>query len=221
MLKQFIRFTNVDYCLPDQEDCLEPEVVSECSSQEVYYMPAKSDDVINFIVDRDQTQGFSYESVKVALVNCGIVTHYDIGIVTEADSQIYVSVTMPEDLQDCDYQLVLYLRFTLYVSAFTPESSEGECDGVVTIGIFGDPLGSFSYSIDGITYQESPTFENVCAQDYTFYLREGASDCEVAQLTAHLGGTDCSQYSGTTIQDLIDLGVYGYWIDGCTGNDFI
>lgn len=208
--------------MPDQEECLSVEEPSPCTENDIYYMPAKSGDVVKFIVDREQTEGYTEGMVKVALSNCcGVITHYDIGTVTEADDQLHISATLPEDLEDDDYRFVLYLEFTLYVSEYTPETSEGECDGVVTLAILGDPAGNFSYSIDGINYQESPTFENICAQDYTFSLREGESDCEVGELTAHLGGTDCSQYSGTTIQDLIDLGVIGYEIDLCTGNDFI
>lgn len=61
--------------------------------------------------------------------------------------------------------------------------SVGAIEGAASGGI-----GSLSYSIDGINYQDEAIFENLAADSYTLYVQDGAGCVE--STTVHIGGPD-------------------------------
>lgn len=223
MLKNFIRFSALNKCIPYEGAC--DPVVYECPPKAVYKMPAKPSDIIKFVIERAQVNGYTEGMLKASLVKCGELVYDNIGTFEEAGPQLFVTVEIPGDAPDCDYQIVISLDFKLKIVDYAPESEE-PCSAAVALGIEGIdgfPVGDYLYSKDGINFQSSPLFEGICSDlEYTFYIKYGDFTCLAGDpLTIDFAGLGCGNYAGTTIQDLIDLNVYGFQIDNCTGNDFI
>ena len=149
MLKTFIRFTEVDYCIESQDECLVESVPETCEEVFETKMIAKASDVISFIVSKAEYDVFiSSIHLKAALTSCGIVTQLDIATIEQSTSQYYFTCTLPSDLENGEYEITIYKDYQLQVIAFTPETSEGACDGTFTVEVISAPAIDFEFSIE-------------------------------------------------------------------------
>lgn len=108
----FIRFTPINYLLQNQ---LTPVVfpdIDDCDTNEVYLIPAKPQDTFKFIVDKSTVEplGTSIENIKIAITKCGalLLGFLDVGTVVETELQYFISVTLPLNLPDSEYNFVIY-----------------------------------------------------------------------------------------------------------------
>ena len=71
---------------------------------------------------------------------------------------------------------------TINSSNFTDPTCNGDCDGTVTV-TGTSPAGGEQYSIDGINFQASGTFNNLCAGTYTVTISDANSCTDTVSLT--------------------------------------
>lgn len=99
------------------------------------------------------------------------------------------------------------------IAAIVNESSIGECDGSATITASGG-TGSYTYSIDGITFQGSSLFDNLCDGSYTIIIKDsngmmGSVSFDIStNLDCSLIGCDESDFFG--IQEAEILNCFEY-----------
>lgn len=77
------------------------------------------------------------------------------------------------------------LDFTLTTNG---ESCQNECDGSLSIVAQGG-VGGYSYSINGLTYQTTPIFDNLCAQQGTVYVKDSGDTISTKTFTITAGPT--------------------------------
>lgn len=221
MLKTFIRFTEVDYCIESQDECLVESVSETCEEVFETKMIAKASDVISFIVSKAEYDVFINSiHLKAALTSCGIVTQLDIATIEQSTSQYYFTCTLPSDLENGEYEITIYKDYQLQVIAFTPETSEGACDGTFTVEVISAPAIDFEFSIDGINWNDTGVFTGICSTEYTIYVREvGDTDCTSGSLTFDAVTLDCADYKGWTLQQFIDSGIFMIQLQHCTIED--
>ncbi len=71
---------------------------------------------------------------------------------------------------------------TINSSNFTDPSCNGDCDGTITV-TGTSPAGGEQFSIDGINFQASGTFNNLCAGIYTVTISDANSCIDTISLT--------------------------------------
>lgn len=71
---------------------------------------------------------------------------------------------------------------TINSSNFTNPSCNGDCDGTITV-TGTSPAGGEQFSIDGINFQASGTFNNLCAGAYTVTISDANSCTDTVSLT--------------------------------------
>jgi hypothetical protein len=91
----------------------------------------------------------------------------------------------------------------IIVSAYTVNTTEGVCEGEIDATATGGNGGPYEYSIDGINFQSSGLFEDLCEGEYTVTARdtdgnEGSTTFEI------FVNANCEDYECSTLQDLID-----------------
>ncbi len=221
MLKTFIRFSPVDYCLETNEECV---VIPETEHCEDYFdsvIPAKAEDVISFILDKAEYNLFiNAIHLRAALTSCGIVTELEIGEFSESTSQYFITCTLPTGTVNGSYEITIYKNYQMEITAFTPETSDGACDATFTVEIISQPAIDFEFSIDGITWNDTGVFAGLCMQPYTIYTREvGDTDCISGTLLFDASPLVCSDYKGFTLQEFIDSGIWMTQLAECTIDD--
>ena len=221
MLKTFIRFSEVDYCIESQDECLEEVSTNNCEEYFETKMIAKASDVISFIVSKSDYELYINSiHLKAALTSCGIVTELDIAAIEQSDSQYYFTCTLPSDLENGEYEITIYKDYQLQILDFTPETTDGACDATFTVGVISAPAIDFEFSIDGISWNDTGVFTGLCAQEYTILVREvGDTDCTSGTLTFETVPLDCSDYKGWTLQQFIDSGIFMIQLKDCTIED--
>lgn len=99
----------------------------------------------------------------------------------------------------------------------TNESSEGECDGSIEVSATGG-TGPYTYSIDGGSFGGSAIFTGLCPGTYIITAKD--SEGNEGSVTVELfTNVTCGDYSGATIQDLIDAGITLGELYNCTLDD--
>jgi len=66
------------------------------------------------------------------------------------------------------------------------ESCDGLCDGSVLINANGG-VGGYTYSIDGVNYQSSPVFNNLCDQSGIIYVKDSGNTINSKTFTVNAG----------------------------------
>lgn len=218
MLNTFIKFNHVGYCEP--QEC-ETEV--RCLSSDEYIeslLPAKPSDTIKVIVNKSDAEFYRSQHLKVVLTDeCGTVNE-DIELeyqIEESTNQYFISVSIP-NLKGV-YRIALQRDINIEISSYTPESSEGACDGIVTFEVPNPPAQQLEWSTDNITFQSSSTFTGVCAELVTVYVRVVGDECNSGEAEFNLEPVDCSFYKGWTLQQFKDAGVRLFQLYNCTLND--
>ncbi|WP_026837757.1 LamG-like jellyroll fold domain-containing protein [Gillisia sp. JM1] len=69
-------------------------------------------------------------------------------------------------------------QLTMQNSSFTSVSCNGESDGSITVGIAAGGSGTHLYSIDGINFKSTRTFNNLPAASYTITVKD-SKDCKI------------------------------------------
>lgn len=219
MLKTFIRFTEVDYCDTENQTCTDTEV---CFSSDPVYdnlLILKPDDEIKFIIDKSQALDFAAQHLVLNIADeCGNIIETT-GTIEESELQYFCTFTVP--VSTGSYTLVVSQNVQVFLSEFTPESSEGACDAEITVDIENPPALLFEYSIDGVNYQSSPTFAGVCQENLTIYVREQGYTCDSGITNINISQIECGDYEGAALQDVIDDGIYLGQVLNCTLDDFI
>lgn len=83
----------------------------------------------------------------------------------------------------------------------TNVSAEGECDGEIVLTATGG-TGPYTYSIDGITFQSSDTFSDLCEGCYDFIVKDSDNNFGFINLCISLS-IDCSLFAGSGTADLL------------------
>lgn len=218
MLKTFIRFSPVDYCIETEAECVEVTEVEYCEDHFDSVIPAKEADVIAFIIDKAEQNIFiNAIHLKAALTNCGIVEQLDIATIEDSTTQYYVTATLPNPLSNGSYEITIYKDYQMFISAFTPETSDGACDGAFTVEVQNPPAIDFEFSLDQISWNDTGVFTGICAEPYTIYVREvGDTDCISGSLSFDATLLVCSDYKGYTLQQFIDSGIFMIQLKDCT-----
>lgn len=218
MLNTFIKLTPVSYCT--EQEC---EEETQCFGASPVYelaLPAKPSDLFAWIEEKENANFWDSTHLKVALADsCGNVLVEDIGTVEQSDSQYYISATIPEDTENGGYTFVIYRDLVIQLFSFTPESSPGACDASVTFEIPNEPAESFEWSLDGETFQESSTFNNICQELLTIYVRVVGDTCLSGQKDIDIEPVNCLDYKGFTLQQMKDSGVLLLQIYDCLLSD--
>lgn len=83
------------------------------------------------------------------------------------------------------------------------ESAEGVCDGSLTI-IASEGMPAYQYSLDGITFQSSNEFDNLCADCYNIIVKdsEGNKGYATACVDTNI---DCGTYPDAYLFDLENI----------------
>ncbi len=97
------------------------------------------------------------------------------------------------------------------------ESADGECDGSLEITASGG-TAPYTYSIDGITFQSSNLFENLCAQCYDIIVKDISGNAGLTQRCIETN-IDCSLFAGSETNDLLPYTTNQ--LLNCYTNDFI
>jgi len=103
------------------------------------------------------------------------------------------------------------------ITSFDNESGMGAEDGTVTFGVSGG-TGPYTWSIDGINYQASSTFTGLAGGVYTVTAIDSNGLISTDSYTVYTN-VDCSDYEGSTIDDLIASGVLLIELYNCTLDD--
>lgn len=107
---------------------------------------------------------------------------------------------------------VVYLGITGTV-ALINESDTGACDGSGTITVSGGTPG-YTYSIDGVTFQASNLFENLCNGHYTVIIKDSTGkqgSVEFDIVTNVVCGTiGCLEYDYLTYDEAVLLNCLEY-----------
>lgn len=86
----------------------------------------------------------------------------------------------------------------------TNESAIDACDGAVTITASGG-TGPYTYSIDnGLTYQGSATFSNLCSGEYTVIIKDANNNKGTVNFSIVVN-VDCGLYAGSEAFDLLAI----------------
>jgi hypothetical protein len=218
MLRTFIRFSAVDYCLESETECVNISEVEYCEEHFDSILPAKAGDTISFIVDKAEYDLLiNAIHLRAALTTCGILQQLDIATVENSTNQLYFTCVLPSDLENGAYEITIYKDYALFISAFTPESSGGACDGTFTVEVQSPPAIDFEFSLDQITWVANGVFTGICATPYTIYVREvGDTDCISGTLNFDATPLECSDYKGFTLQQFIDSGIFMIQLQDCT-----
>ena len=221
MLKTFIRFTAVDYCLETNEECI---VIAEEEYCEDYFdtiLPAKEEDVIAFIIDKAEYNLYvDAIHLKAALTSCGIVEELSIATIEDSTLQYFVTCTLPTGTVNGSYEITIYKDYQLEIISFTPETSPSACDATFTVEVISPPAINFEYSLDQVTWNSTGVFTGLCMQEYTVFVREeGTEDCIEGQLTFDASPITCGTYQGYTLQEIIDAGLFLNQLYECTLNE--
>jgi hypothetical protein len=110
----FIRFKPINYILENQDECLPDDAIDAVCvrAEEEYVIPAKPNDEINWIVNKDEVDplGAQVSELRIGLVHCGMLVDgaENIGTIFEADGQYFCSVIIPLNIPDCIYNFVIY-----------------------------------------------------------------------------------------------------------------
>lgn len=102
-------------------------------------------------------------------------------------------------------------------AAITNESSDGACDGEVTITASGG-AGGYTYSIDGTTFQAGATFSDLCDGSYTVTIKDSSGNQGSVNFDIYTN-VSCLDYKGFTLQQFIDSEVTLGQLYNCTLND--
>jgi hypothetical protein len=205
MLNTFIKFNQVGYC--EAQEC---EVVTPCLSSDEYiesFLPAKPSDVIKVIVNKSDASSYGAEHLAIYLADdCGTVLDIELEYtIEESTTQYFISVTIPVDLKGI-YRIAIVRNLQISISSYTPESTEGACDGIITFEILNAPAQVFEWSIDGVNYQESSTFTDVCLdQIITAYVRVQEDECNSGEAQFDFTTIDCELLNDLYLFDLIDV----------------
>lgn len=97
------------------------------------------------------------------------------------------------------------------------ESAEDECDGSLTITATGG-TGPYEYSIDGINFQSSNVFEDLCADCYNIVARDVNENYGTASVCIETN-IDCTAFAGSETNDLLPYTTNQ--LLNCETNDFI
>ncbi len=220
MLKTFIKFQPIDYCLEAQEDCIVVESIDHCDEHFDSVIPAKQGDTISFILDKTEHDLFvSAIHLKVALTECGIIHTLNIASIEESGSQYYITCILPSVLSNNPYEITIYKDYQLQVIEFTPETSEGACDAEFTVEVIDQPALDFEFSLDQETWNSSGIFTGLCMQPYTIYVREIGGECTEGQLEFNAGVVSCSDYKGFTLDEFIASGIFMIQLKDCSIDD--
>jgi len=76
---------------------------------------------------------------------------------------------------------------TMAIPAVTPESALNANDGIIVAGNVTGGTGTYEYSLDGSTYQISPSFTGLAAGTYTLFARDTVTLCVVARSNVVVG----------------------------------
>lgn len=113
MLRSFLRFTEENYILQNQTECL-AQSVDSCNEDYITPLPIKPGDVLKFIMNKGDVlrNGLVLTDIKAGLTSCGIQVALDIATITEGPSQLYVVATIPNELDEkkC-YEIIFYTEF--------------------------------------------------------------------------------------------------------------
>lgn len=209
MLKTFIRFEPVDYCLESNEEIIDAEIyVDHCETYFDTNSIAKPGDAVAFIVDKIQYNLFiNAEHLKASLTQGGIVVQMDIAVSADAPNQLYFTCILPDDIPDGSYEITIYKDYVLDVINFIPETTTGACDASFTVEVKDSPALEFEFSLDGINWSTG-LFTGKCMQQYVIYVREqGDTNCISGSLNFDALPISCGAYKGFTLQQIIDLGI--------------
>lgn len=102
-------------------------------------------------------------------------------------------------------------------ATITNESTDGVCDGAVTITASGG-VGGYTYSIDGTTFQGSSVFSNLCTGSYTVVIKdsEGSQGSISFSIDTNIS---CGDYVDSEAFDLLNLNTSQML--NCEANNFI
>lgn len=232
---RFLVWNPVAYCIRDQTLPLEicgPDRTGQnpvCDRFDIeepidyYSLPVVNGDVIRWVMDKSEVDydGDSISNLRIGITQDGVLIQEDVGTIIEYEDQLFCTATIP-CLKDCEYEFVVYRIDVIdYIGVVItpptlPELCDGQIQAVVTLG-----SPPYEYSLDGINWQSSDTFTNLCAENYTVYARD--QDCSLGTKPAFLDTVDCGMFKGYTLQQVIDLGItLGQLISaGCTLCDFV
>lgn len=95
--------------------------------------------------------------------------------------------------------------------------STGECDGEFEVSVSGG-TGPYTYSIDGVTFQATGIFEDLCPDVYTVVVKD--ADGNEGSLIVNLDeNVDCSQFADSTTDDLLTYNTNQFL--NCNTDNFI
>jgi len=81
----------------------------------------------------------------------------------------------------CPSEPVLEFTFTV-----NDESCDASCDGSISINATGG-YGGYSYSLNGVDYQTTPVFNNLCDQTGTIYVKDSGDTVETQTFVINSG----------------------------------
>ena len=145
---------------------------------------------------------------EIEQANCGCATKPFCQLVNKNDAtqfqlkstNLIENGTFDTDLEDW----VIGESLTIEVG-IANESTEGACDGELDISVSGG-TGPYEYSIDGVTFQSSNLFENLCVGCYSIVVKDSLDNTGFATGCVDTN-IDCSLYAGADIFDMLDLDI--------------
>lgn len=156
-----------------------------------------------------QTGCVCWEKSYCQLVNNNDETQFEI-----KSSQVVPNANFESGFDDWN------LIDEIVVSAYPVNTTEGLCEGEIEATATGGNEGPYEYSIDGINWQSSGLFEDLCEGEHTITARDTDGN-EGSQSFTIYANANCEDYQCSTLQDLIDSGLpLGAFLN-CTLSDFL
>jgi hypothetical protein len=115
---RFLQWTAISYFLENQTEPIEicADSTDPCNYQfpdltETYPLPIQTDDVVRWIMNRNEISlGSAISDLRIAVVQEGVLVADNIGTISEetGGTQLYCTATIPCLPEGCNYQLVVY-----------------------------------------------------------------------------------------------------------------
>jgi hypothetical protein len=194
----FWQWQGVDYALfcqnepicefTDAEDNIaisgyETPTIKPCKDTGVgYKYPFKAGDEYSFAVPLSIIGTTPLSTIRLGLSAYGQALMIDIATVEIVGSFAWFKGTLPRWLKNGYYEFIIYSDtgndIVLDLIAKTNNLNDTDCLGVIEVLATGG-LEPYEYSLDGINYQSSGLFENLCNAVYTVWVRDGNCNGQV------------------------------------------
>lgn len=170
------------------------------------------------LIDNQAVRFRLLTEIEADTCDCGVkpycqkVNKFDVSKFQIISSSVLTNGSFADGLNGWAIEITISLSI-----AYLNESSAGACDGEMTITASGG-TAPYEYSIDGITFQGTTLFENLCEDCYNVVVRDADDNYGTATICIETN-VDCGAYAGSETNDFLAFNTNQ--LLNCETNDFI